>query len=78
MFEDTGLEVVHTEEIIKRHSFLPWAERQDCTQDVIAQLKKMLVEAPPIATQWLDARELDSPDASFINHHILIKGRKRT
>jgi ubiquinone/menaquinone biosynthesis C-methylase UbiE len=78
MFEAAGLSVEHTEEVIKRHTFLPWAERQGCTQEVITQLKKMLVEAPSTAAQWLEPRDLDSPEASFVNHHILIKGRKKT
>ena len=76
MFEKAGLRVEHTEEIIKRHPFIPWAERQGCTPEVIAQLTKMLIDSPPIATAWLDAQSVGKPDASFVNHHILIMGEK--
>lgn len=76
MFERAGLRVKHTEEIIKRHLFLPWAERQGCTAEVIAQLTKLLIDAPPIAAAWLDANDVGTLEASFVNHHILIFGIK--
>jgi ubiquinone/menaquinone biosynthesis C-methylase UbiE len=77
MFKKAGLRVKYTEDVMKRHDFIPWAERQGCTTQVVAQLTKMLVEAPPAAAAWLDAQNLGAPQASFINHHILIVGVKK-
>ena len=76
-FEDAGLAVVHTEQIVKRHAFIPWAERQGCTADTISQLVAMMQQAPTIAEEWMDPQDWDTPEATFINHHILIAGRKQ-
>jgi len=76
MLESAGLSVEHTEEIIKRHDFFPWADRQGCSPEILEQLMKMLEDAPPIAAAWLDASNLASPDASFTNHHLMLVGRK--
>ena len=71
-----GLQIEHTEEIIKRHPFISWAERQGCTAETIEQLNCMLIDAPPKAAEWLQAIDVNTPDASFVNHHILLAGRK--
>lgn len=76
MFYQAGLQVEHTQEIIKRHPFIPWAERQGCTPEIIKHLKLMLIEAPPIANKWLNVVGENTLDASFTNHHILIAGRR--
>ena len=76
MFEAANLRVKHTEEIIKRHTLLPWAERQGCTAETIHQLTLLLTEAPPIPAAWLAPQAIGTPEASFANHHILIKGQK--
>ncbi len=76
MFTNAGLDVEHSEKIIKQHRFIPWAERQGCTAEVIDELSRMLVEAPRIAAEWLQARDIDTPGATFINQHIIIAGRK--
>lgn len=76
MFTGTGLTVTHTEQIIKRHEFLPWAERQGCTPDVIAELTRLLVDAPPLAAAWLDAQHVSTDKATFVNHHVIIAGHK--
>jgi len=76
MFEGAGLMVEHTETIIKEHRLVPWAERQGCTSEVIDELKKILVDAPFIAAEWLQASNIDIPQATFINQHIIIAGRK--
>ena len=76
MFEQAGLNVTHTEKIVKRHDFISWAERQGCPPKVVTQLAQMLVDAPAIAADWLDAQNLGTTEASFVNHHILIKGEK--
>ncbi|HZD57135.1 MAG TPA: class I SAM-dependent methyltransferase [Anaerolineales bacterium] len=72
-----GLTVEDTRLVVKRHAFLEWAEMQGCTPAVIEQLSEMLREAPFFAAAWLQAREVDTPGASFANHHLLIAGRKK-
>ena len=62
--------------MVKRHAFLPWAERQGCTPDVIARLVEMMREASPAVAEWLQPRAFGTPEASFVNRHILILGRK--
>lgn len=76
MFEDAGLGVEHTEEIIKKHDFLTWANRQGCANDTIEQLIEMLSRAPAAAQQWMRPRGWGTPDASFVNRHLIIAGRK--
>ena len=75
MFNRAGLTVEYAEEISKRHGLLHWAEMQGGTPEVIAQLRRMLAKAPPIAAAWLDAQGVNTDETSFVNHHILIKGR---
>ncbi|MBZ0293511.1 MAG: methyltransferase domain-containing protein [Anaerolineae bacterium] len=76
MFEQAGLTVEHTEQVIKRHEFITWAERQGCTPATIHQLESLLRLAPPLVSEWLDTTELGTPNATFVNHHLLITGRK--
>ena len=76
MFAQAGLQVTHTEEIIKRHQLLPWAERQGCSPETLAQLRAMLRNSPPAVAAWLQGENLDTPEASFANHHLLIAGRR--
>jgi ubiquinone/menaquinone biosynthesis C-methylase UbiE len=76
MFEQAGFQVTHIEEITKRHQLLPWAERQGCTPEIVEGLKDLLENAPPIVAAWLQVVNLGTKAASFVNHHILIAGRK--
>ena len=76
MFEAAGLTVEHTEQIIKNHVFLAWAERQDCTPQVMVRLVKMVEQAPQGALDWMQPQDFGTPDARFVNHHIIIAGRK--
>lgn len=76
MYEDAGMCVEHTEEVIKRHDFLTWAERQGCTKNVIEQLTGMLDQASASVRQWMQPQDWGTPDASFVNHHLIIAGRK--
>ncbi|KAA3643343.1 MAG: class I SAM-dependent methyltransferase [Chloroflexi bacterium] len=71
------LEVLHTEQIIKRHDFLTWAKRQDMSEEGIAQLQRQLTNAPPMAADWLQAENLGTPRATFVNHHIILLARKK-
>jgi ubiquinone/menaquinone biosynthesis C-methylase UbiE len=78
MFVQAGLRVEHTEEIIKRHRLVSWAARQGCSKDTVEQLTRAITEAPSIAADWLQAEDPGSSQCSFVNHHILIAGRKKT
>ena len=74
MFQKAGLKVGHTEQIIKRHEFLPWVERQDCTAEVIDQLVHMVKEAPQSVVDWMNPQDFGTPKAMFDDHHIIILG----
>jgi ubiquinone/menaquinone biosynthesis C-methylase UbiE len=76
MFRAAGLKVEHTEQIIKRHAFMPWAERQGCTPETIECLVSMVEQAPHAVSEWMQPRHLRTAEATFANHHIIIAGRK--
>jgi len=76
MFQAAGLVVTHTEQLIKRHDLVDWAQRQGCTAFDIEQLQVLLQVAPPLAAAWLEAQETGTAEASFANHHLIIAGRK--
>ena len=75
LFADAGIAVEYSEEYIKRHDFISWAKRQGNDDHAIAQLIQMLRQAPPIAKAWMDAREWGSAKATFVNRHIIMRGR---
>jgi ubiquinone/menaquinone biosynthesis C-methylase UbiE len=76
MFTVAGFVIEHIEEITKRHDLIPWAARQGCSQGTVTALTRMLEDAPPLVAEWLQVVDIDTPGPSFVNHHILIKGRK--
>ena len=76
MLEAAGFRVEHTEQVVKRHDFLTWAERQGCTSETIERLVSMMEEAPPAIVAWMQPRDWDTPQASFANDHLIIAGRK--
>jgi ubiquinone/menaquinone biosynthesis C-methylase UbiE len=76
MFQAAGLKVEHTEQIVKRHRFIPWAERQECTPQVIERLVSLVGQAPQAVTEWMQPRGFGTPEAAFINYHIILSGRR--
>ncbi len=76
MFQAAGLKVVHTEQIIKRHGFLSWAQRQGCSPEIIEHLVSLVKKAPQTVTEWLQPHRFGTPQAVFVGHHIIITGRK--
>ncbi len=76
MFSNAGVTVNHTEEYIKRHDFLDWVKRQGNDEPTIATLIQMLNDAPDIAKAWMDATDWGTEAATFVNHHIIIRGEK--
>jgi hypothetical protein len=77
IFENAGFRLEHIEQIVKRHSFQQWTEIQGCSPNAIRKLKEMLLMAPSVAEAWLEPQDVGTPQASFVNRHILIAGRKK-
>ncbi len=75
MFAAAGFVVEHSEEYIKRHDFLDWAKRQGNDDETIAELIRLLRGAAPIARDWMDPRQWGRESATFVNRHILMRGR---
>lgn len=77
MFTLARVTVEHSEEYIKRHGFLDWAKRQGNDEATIAKLIELMNDAPQIAKEWMDAQEWGTESATFVNHHVIIRGRKQ-
>ncbi len=75
MFEAADLTIEYTEHVAKRHPFVPWTRRQGCAPETVARLERLLAEAPAGAAEWMQPRDLGTPEASFVNRHLLILGR---
>ena len=76
MFESAGFSIEHTEVILKTHAFLPWAERQECSPETVEALITMLEEGSDSVIDWMRPNQWRSDKATFVNHHIIITGRK--
>lgn len=76
MFTDAGFTVVYTEQWVKRHRLVYWAEQQGCTPDVIAELQRRLATVDDTMAAWMLPEGINTPDASFVNRHLVIKGIK--
>ena len=75
MFVRAGFKVEYSERYVKRHQFAPWVARQGNDSATIEQLVGMLNDAPPRAREWLDPQDWGAESATFVNRHILIRGR---
>lgn len=75
MFAQAGFKVEHCEHYLKRHDFVPWAQRQGNDEATIKRLIRMLRDAPPSAREWMDPRDWGGAKATFLNRHILLRGR---
>jgi SAM-dependent methyltransferase len=76
MFQGAGLNIERIEQVVKKHILVAWAKRQGCSVDTIDRLEDLINDAPPIAADWLEAQINESKELTFVNHHILICGRK--
>lgn len=76
MFQSSGLMIERVEGIVKKHILNTWARRQGCSMATIDRLETMINDAPPIAADWLSAQISENKELTFVNHHILICGRK--
>ena len=75
MFARAGFRVEYSERYVKRHQFRPWVARQGNDAATIERLLRLLHDAPPIAREWLDPQDWGAESATFVNRHILIRGR---
>jgi len=75
MFARAGIAVERVEHYLKRHDFLKWARRQGCDAATIATLIALLEDASPSARAWMDPQAWGSEKATFLNRHILMRGR---
>lgn len=76
MCQAAGIAVESSEPYIKRHDFLPWARRQGNDDTTIARLIQLMWGAPPAALEWMDPREWATEAASFVNRHVIVRGRR--
>ncbi|MBZ0305742.1 MAG: methyltransferase domain-containing protein [Anaerolineae bacterium] len=76
MYQAAGIPVEHTEQLTKRHQLLNWAGMQGCKPFDIEQLQVLLQVAPPLAADWMAAENVGTPEATFVNHHLIIAGHK--
>ena len=76
MFTTAGLTVEHSEVIVKRHAFIPWAERQGCSAGCVTRLVEMVIGASEEVKDWMKIEAWGTSGASFVNHHLIIAGRK--
>ena len=75
MFVGAGLEPEYSEVYIKRHDFIPWVQRQGNDAATVARLVALLHDTSPVAREWMDPRDWGEPNATFVNRHILMRGR---
>jgi ubiquinone/menaquinone biosynthesis C-methylase UbiE/8-oxo-dGTP pyrophosphatase MutT (NUDIX family) len=75
-FHSAGLEALHTEVVVKRHEFEPWARLQGATDGEVAALVAAMESASVTARHWLDPQEWGTEAATFVNRHLLILGAK--
>lgn len=76
MYLDAGLTVDHVEEARHRTTLTVWAERQDCTPEVIERLHILLARAPKEVSAWLRPEAAGTSAATFDHVYILICGTK--
>ncbi len=76
MYLDAGLTVDHDEQARHRTTLTVWAERQDCTPEVMERLHILLAQAPEAVKQWIRPDAAGTPSATFDHVYILICGTK--
>lgn len=74
-FAAAGLVVEHHETAAKAMEFQPWAERMGAAPDTVAELRRLLLEAPPAAAAYF-AVESVGDDLLFTLSEAIVIGRK--
>ncbi|MEE4166612.1 MAG: hypothetical protein V2I35_11485 [Desulfocapsaceae bacterium] len=81
MFEKAGFSIEHTEPLTKRHELLKWGKRMNNSIETLQELIQIVKNGSSAVVEWMqplpDAGSFDAPEASFVNHQIIIAGRKR-
>jgi len=75
-FAAAGLTLEHVETLVKSHSFDEWTTTQGVLPSTKACLEALIAAAPPGAVAWLQPRAFGTPEATFVNVHIILAGRK--
>lgn len=75
-FAAAGLTLERVETLAKSHSFEEWTTTQSVTPSTKACLEALVAGAPPAAVEWLQPRDFGTPEATFVNYHIILAGRK--
>lgn len=76
LIERAGLVVEHAELIDKRHEFAEWTARQDCGPGTVAELRRMMDEAPEGMRRWLEPVYEEGELVAFRNRHLVVLARK--
>lgn len=76
MFKAAGLNVEHTEEIIKQQQFTKWVKLQGHDDTTLAHLSHLVEYAIEPAKAWMQPRAWGTEEATFVHHHIIMAGRK--
>src|SRR5690606_26317793 len=76
MFLDAGLDVEHVETVEHVLNLMAWAEQQACSEAVVERLQILLKQAPQAVAEHLRPFAVGTPDASFMQMHVLLMGRK--
>lgn len=75
-FAAAGLTLEHVESLTKSHSFEEWTTTQSVLPSTKACLEALIAAAPPAAVAWLQPRDFGTPEATFVNVHIILAGQK--
>ncbi len=70
-----GFVLLHVETAPKRMAFTPWAERMGVSAETVAELRRLLMDAPPAAAAFF-AVETDGDDLTFTLDEAIFVGRK--
>ena len=74
-FTQAGLEVEYAETADKRMDFQPWAERMGASDDVIAELRQMLVSAPEEVAKYFSL-DANGEELAFYLTEAIVVGRR--
>lgn len=75
-FVAAGLTIVHYEEFAKEQILVSWAALMGCDEDTITRLRALLQQAPGPVADWLQPRDVLTPDARFSIRQFLLIGRR--
>ena len=75
MFANAGLQVEYVASLSKEMGFDPWADRMGASEELKAQLRRWLDDAPDAVRAWLMPRR-DSERLFFTLHEAILVARK--